>query len=120
MSIICIEILAHKLRFDEKIQGFKMQNLIHTLELYADDCSIFLHPTDQNLRNAVKTLDEFFKLSGLKVSVSKTKAIWFGKDAATLSPLCSDLNLDWVVTFKLLGIEFHSNLEDMEVNFDLR
>ena len=42
LFIICIEILAHKLRFDEKIQGFKMQNLIHTLELYADDCSIFL------------------------------------------------------------------------------
>ena len=43
LFIICIEILAHKLRNDPKIQGFQLQNqLSHTLELYADDCSIFL------------------------------------------------------------------------------
>ena len=80
--IICIEILAHKLRSDPKIQGFQANNLIHTLELYADDCSIFLEPSDENLRNALKILEDFFKISGLKISVSKTKAIWFGEGHA--------------------------------------
>ena len=56
LFIICIEVLAHKLRSDQNIQGFQLDNLIHTLELYADDCSIFLQPTAQNLRNAVETL----------------------------------------------------------------
>ena len=75
LFIISIEILAHKLRNDGNIRGFKLQDQIcHTLELYADDCSIFLEPEEQNLRNAMKILNLFFKLSGLNISVSKTKA----------------------------------------------
>ena len=118
LFIICIEVLAHKLRSDQNIQGFQLDNLIHTLELYADDCSIFLQPTAQNLRNAVETLGDFFKLSGLKISVTKTKAIWFGEGAEQQNNLCADLNLDWDSKFRLLGIDFHSSLDGMECNFD--
>ena len=117
--IICIEILAHKLRNDPKIQGFQLNDqLAHTLELYADDCSIFLQPNDQNLRNALKILADFYKLSGLKISMSKTKAIWFGKDCNKNNNLCPDLDLDWDCNFTLLGIDFNNNLENMEQNFD--
>ena len=54
-------------------------NICHNLELYADDCKIFLEPEELNLRNAMKTLGLFYKLSGLNISLSKTKAIWFGR-----------------------------------------
>ena len=109
LFIICIEILAHKLRNDPKVLGFHLQNQVsHTLELYADDCSIFLQPTEQNLRNTTDILNNFFQLSGLKISISKTKAIWF----------CPDLQLDWSSTFTLLGIDFQNNLENMSKNFD--
>ena len=82
LFIIAIEILAHKLRFDKSIKEFKIENLSHTLELYADDCTIFLEPDEQSLRKAIGTLDEFFQLSGLRISVSKTKAVWFGSGSA--------------------------------------
>ena len=119
LFIIAIEILAHKLRSDPNIQGLRISNqLTHTLELYADDCSIFLEPTEQNLRNAMETLGSFFNLSGLKISVTKTKAIWFGKDIDNSRKLCLDLQLDWVSKFTLLGINFHNNLENMDENFD--
>ena len=118
LFIISIEILAHKLRADPKIRGFQLENLSHTLELYADDCSIFFQPNDANLRNAVETLNSFFKLSGLKISVSKTKAIWFGKGCNNTVNLCTDLELDWDNKFRLLGIDFQSNLENMESNFE--
>ena len=118
LFIICIEILAHKLRSDREIQGFQIENLTHTLELYADDCSIFLQPTDKDLRKAMETLDNFYKLSGLKISVSKTKAIWFGKGAKNNFTLCSDLKLDWDTKFRLLGIDFDNNLENMDINFE--
>ena len=118
LFIIAIEILAHKLRTDPKIKGFLLDNLTHTLELYADDCSIFLQPTDENLRNTVETLNSFFKLSGLKISVSKTKAIWFGKGHSNSLNLCTDLKLDWDNKFRLLGIDFQNNLENMEINFE--
>ena len=80
LFIISIEILAHKFRNDTNIKGFKLDNdICHNLELYADDCSIFLEPEELNLRNAMKTLGLFYKLSGLNISLSKTKAIWFGR-----------------------------------------
>ena len=117
--IICIEILAHKLRADQNIQGFKLtHDLAHTLELYADDCSIFLEPDELNLRSAVKTLSDFFRLSGLKISMSKTKAIWFGSGFDNNNKLCPDLSLDWDSEFTLLGIDFNNNLDNMDRNFD--
>ena len=116
--ILCIEILAHKLRSDEKIKGFQLQNgIAHLLELYADDCSIFLQPSDENLREVLRVLEAFKCISGLKISLSKTKAVWFGENWNNTYRLCPDLGLDWVSNFKLLGIEFSSNLEGLESNF---
>ena len=92
----------------------------HILELYADDCSIFLEHDENSLRRTLSSLDNFFRLSGLKISVSKTKAIWFGSGHSNRHHLCPDLKLDWDTQFKLLGIEFHNNLEGMECNFDYK
>ena len=116
--IICIEILMHKLRMSENIDFFKVNDAAHGLEIYADDCTIFLQPDSASLRNAVEILGNFYKLSGLKISVSKTKAIWFGLGHDNKEKLCLDLKLDWVRTFRLLGIDFHNNLENMEDNFN--
>ena len=118
LFIISIEILAHRLRSDPQIDGFKLENYTHKLEIYADDCSIFLQPDDENLRKTVETLGHFYKLSGLRISVSKTKAIWFGKDYNNRQNLCQDLVLDWDTNFRLLGIDFNNNLENMETNFN--
>ena len=117
LFIICIEILAIKLRSDKLINGFKIGNLVHLLEMYADDCSIFLNPTDVNLRYTVSVLDHFFKISGLKISISKTKAIWFGAGSHYDHKLCPDLPLGWDNEFKLLGIDFDNRLLKMERNY---
>ena len=109
--------LAHKIRTDENIEGFKMNNLTHSLELYADDCSIFMEAKDESLRKTVETLDNFYKISGLKISVSKTKAVWFGIQHNNPPRLCPDLPLDWDNKFRLLGVDFFSNLEGMDCNF---
>ena len=120
LFIISIEILAHRIRSDSQIKGFKLENLVHKLEMYADDCTIFLEPASENLRTAVKTLSCFFKLSGLMISVSKTKAIWFGKNHNCEQRLCQDLQLDWDTKFRLLGVDFDNNLDTMESNFPLK
>ena len=77
-----------------------------------------LQPTVQNLRNTTDVLDFFFQLSGLKMSISKTKAIWFGSGLENQINLCPDLQLDWSSSFTLLGIDFENNLENMSNNFD--
>ena len=80
--------------------------------------TIFLHPSSENLRNAIAVLDSFYSLSGLKISVSKTKAIWFGSNHNSNLKLCPDLTLKWVKEFTLLGINFDNNLTNMQSNFD--
>ena len=118
LFILCIEMLAHKLRKNLDVKSFSHNNLSHLLEIYADDLSIFLHPDSNNLRNTLKTLDDFYYLSGLKISVSKTKAVWFGNASNSNEILCPDLGLKWVKTFELLGINFDNNLLNMNSNFD--
>ena len=118
LFILCIEILAIKLRSDCTVEGFTVGNRRHLLEIYADDLSVFLSPQEANLRRVIMILQDFHKLSGLKISVTKSTAIWFGTAWDSSIRLCEDLGLSWAKTFKLLGITFDSNLDSMESNFD--
>ena len=79
--------------------------------------TIFLRPDSDNLRTVVEILVSFYNLSGLKISVSKTKAIWFGANHNSSTKLCPDIDLVWVKTFTLLGINFDNNLDTMKENF---
>ena len=117
LFILSIEILAHNLRGDDVVKGFEIGNISHLLEIYADDLSLFLSPRADILRRVIEILGRFQKLSGLKISVSKTKAVWFGADFNSNLRLCPDLNLKWVKNFTLLGINFNNNLIGMESNF---
>ena len=133
LFILCIEILAHKLRGEEHIEGFELNDddydsengendientTSHLLEIYADDLTIFMKPSSNNLRGVINILNSFFRISGLKVSPSKTKAVWFGSRYGSNEILCPDLGLKWVQKFTLLGIQFDGGLEGMEKNFN--
>ena len=87
------------------------------LEQFADDCTVFLEPEEASLRARFRVLNEFFNISGLKISSSKTSAVWFGHGSEGRGKICEDLNLLWATKFKLLGITFTFNLEGMESNF---
>ena len=86
--------------------------------MYADDLTVFLEPSGQNLRCVMNILDEFYYISGLKISVSKTKAVWFGSMHDAELRLCPDIELQWVKGFNLLGVEFDNNLVNMNINFE--
>ena len=94
-----------------------MGNIRHLLEIYADDLTAFLEPNSLNLRNFITILSNFQKLSGLKINLSKTKAVWFGKEYNSTMKLCPDLKLEWAKDFTLLGIKFDNYLQNMESNF---
>lgn len=117
LFILSIEFLAHKLRNDTDVEGFGLDNNSHLMEIYADDLTLFLTPKAKCLRKVIEILEQFFKLSGLKISVSKTKAVWFGLDYDSNQKLCPELNLKWVKNFNLLGINFDNNISRMESNF---
>ena len=106
------------MRKDSTIRPFSHQNVSHLLEIYADDLTIFLNPNRDSLKNTVSVLNSFYLLSGLKISLSKTKAVWFGSAHDSDIKLCPELELNWVKKFELLGINFDNNLESMSKNFD--
>ena len=83
------------MRGDSRIKGFRIGDISHLLEFYADDLTVFLEPSETNLRITINALDNFKKLSGLKISVGKTKAIWFGRNSQSDIQLCPELNLKW-------------------------
>ena len=118
LFILCIEILAHKLRSDPIVSSFEIGQTSHLLEIYADDMSVFLKPDPDNIRHVVGILDKFFKLSGLTISVTKSKAIWFGSNCNSSAKLCPELGLVRVKNFTLAGINFDNNLTKMEQNFE--
>ena len=117
LFIIAVELLAHKLRTDTGVKGFDLGNLTHILDLYADDLTIYLSPSEQNLKNVLKIIKDLYHLSCLKISVSKTKAVWFGSAADSEQILCPDDGLVWTKNFSLLGLEFDNKLEQMDQNY---
>ena len=72
LFVVAIEILALLLRSNECIEGIKIGNdEIKTL-LYADDMTVTLANTP-SAENAIQTLNNFEKCSGLKMNLSKLK-----------------------------------------------
>ena len=68
----------------------------------------------------IHILGRFFKTSGLKINLSKTKAIWFGAGSHFSHHLCPDIPLEWDSEFTLLGIKFDSSLMQMDRNYDYK
>ncbi|HBI39496.1 MAG TPA: hypothetical protein DDY16_00910, partial [Tenacibaculum sp.] len=120
LYILCTEILAHKIRTNPNNHGFKIDLYATIVDLYADDLTIYLQAVDdmdvndRNIRSVLNDIQNFYCISGLKPNIDKTKAVWFGDLVDCNVNLCTDLGLQWVREFKLLGIRFSSSLENME------
>ena len=87
---------------------------------FADDTSLLLDGNENSLNEALQELDWFGKISGLNIIFSKTQVIWIGRKKYSDEVICRERNLSWGVnSFKLLGIKFDVNLNNMiKVNYD--
>ena len=60
-----------------------------------------------SLRNTLEKLKSFYIMSGLKLNIEKTRAIWIGSMNKSNRILCNDFKLDWNQgPFKILGVTF--------------
>ena len=78
---------------------------------YADDLILFLKPEDSCLRGAMKELQVFSSMSGLKVNVSNTKFMPVGKDIETIN--IDTLGMAPVKEMKILGVAFNGKNSDI-------
>ena len=113
LFILAIEPLAIELKNNKKIGGVVCGEQVIKVGLYADDTFLMLDGSKSSLRECIIVLNRFYACSGLKINLEKTQAIWLGNLKGRAYSICDDLTLKWVKKFKLLGIHFSVNLEEM-------
>lgn len=116
LFLLVIEMLAIKIRLDKELVGFRINQSIHKLTLYADDMTLAVQDL-KSAKRAFALLKLFSDYSGLKINVEKTEGMWLGRQKENLQ---EPLGIAWPKSpVKALGI-FHSynKASCIKANFD--
>ena len=118
LIILSAELLANKIRQDPKIIGIEIQENKIKLSQFADDTNLF-RANLEAVKEALKLVDEFGRLSGLTLNVKKSKAMWLGKWEQNKS---NPLNLKWMRgPVRILGVHVsYNDRENNELNCRLK
>ena len=120
LYLICAEILSLMIRQNKKIKGITLRDKDVLLSLFADDTTMFLDGSEESFTEAIKMLDMFSKMSGLKVNNDKTQIAWIGSSRNSNVKYMRDKNFIWDPgTFKVLGIHFSLDTDEItNINFE--
>ena len=114
LFILCAEILACRVREDENIKPIRINETEFRISQFADDTSFLLDNDKKSFENLFEQLDLFASISGLKLNVEKTNNVWLGNKIGSETKWLPHLNMTWNPSkFKILGLWFTNNLEDM-------
>jgi exonuclease III len=115
LFILCVELLAQKIRADIDVVGLDINNINYKILQFADDTALILK--DQNsLVKVMKIIKEFYHISGLKLNVEKTTLVNMrNSEEIPIHPELSLLGLHWCEdVFRYLGVWFHKEKTIME------
>ena len=116
LFILAIEPLARSIKITTEIRGMYIGNLEIKIGQYADDTFLTLDMNKNSVTALNQHLNDFQSISGLKINIDKTQVIKLGKDP--ILEICPIMKLPYCKNFKLLGIHFSTNLNEMEeLNF---
>lgn len=99
LFLLGVEILGRKLSKSKHIRGVSTKDGELRNFYYADDCSIFLHPDNNNLRNILCVFEKCQAFSGLKVNSGKTNVMCIG-------PTAEIRNLAELAERTILGVRY--------------
>ena len=88
LFIVCIEILSIMIETNKNIKGIKINNV-------DDDGSFPLQGTKRSFENLITTLEQFGKLSGLKLSMSECTVLRIGSLRKHNVTFCPEKNIHW-------------------------
>ena len=91
---ICAELLASMLHQNENIHGMNILDEEMLLSEFADDATFFLEGIRETFCSCMCILQQFASMSGLNITVDKTKAVWIGSRRNSRLRLRPDINLD--------------------------
>ena len=111
------EILSNRLYQTVEIKGINFFGNEVKISQFADDTNLFCADVT-SVEHALKTVSRFGAISGLKLNVKKTKAIWLGKWSTNKT---KPLQLEWLnQPVKILGIYFsYDENKNKQLNFDV-
>ena len=112
---LVMEPLSNQLKYSPTMKGIYVNTATEArVSQYADDLIVFLNPDVSSIEGVMQELNEFSKVSGLKINVGKTKCLPIGSDVNT-SPM-KDLGVTIVNELKILGITFNRTNKDLSSN----
>ena len=75
--------------------GISVNNVEIKLSQYADDMTLILDVPRESLLSSLAMLDDFSKVSGLRLNDKKTEALWIGASIGNDKILVSGKELKW-------------------------
>ena len=104
--------LVKAIRENKSIKGIFVNSNEIKLSQYADDTTLILEGTKESLKAALKTLDDFYEVSGLKLNDKKTEAFWIGANYGKGELSIPGKKFKWPkYKVKALGIWFSNDSE---------
>ena len=114
--LLCAEILGILVKKSREIKGIAIDDTEYRLSQYADDTSLILDGSPASLDASLRLLQFYAEIAGLKINLEKTNVIWIGSKKHSQDKICVKWGLKWgSSTFKLLGIPFSVDLDQMIV-----
>ena len=103
LFIVCVEILAKKVRNSEALAGFNFGYLQKPIRIneYADNGIIFLNNSTE-MCSTPGILNDFGRASSLELNVEKCEGFGLGRDKN-----CKLFGIKWPSHFRCLGIKVH-------------
>ena len=95
LFLMCMEPLLEKIRCNPLINGLHFGDTEIKVSAYADDLLLIMDGKSASLREAVKCMNEFHQVSGLKLNDQKTRPMWIGSCPDGQNRICPELELGW-------------------------
>ena len=87
--------LAKTIRSNRRIKGIYVDKNEVKISQYADDTTLILDGSSKSLVAALQTLEDFSKISGLRLNDSKTEALWIGSKTGQEKIYLPGKDLKW-------------------------
>jgi len=114
LFILCLEPLIRNIKANVSCKGINVQGKSFKLSVYADDITAFVK-TEADGEILINMVEDFGKLSGLKLNLNKSEIFQLGNGSFTpiTSPKMSKLKLSPEI--KITGVTFSNDRNKMDV-----
>ena len=95
LFILSAEVLAEAIRRQQKIKGIEINGADFKLSQYADDTTLILDGSEESLLESVILIETFGNISGLRLNIKKTEALWIGSKKDCDLKLLPEKDFKW-------------------------